>query len=179
MVGVTSTEPVNHTALRASRTSMDMTKAVLVLLVPVIIAVLVYVAFFGGADPIRIDASGTFQTARATGHFTVLEPVGLAKGWTPISASYGSDKLLRVGYVAPNGPGIQLVESARAADDLVPAELGDAAIVTGTMTINGVTWARTEAGDAHALVSTEAGRTVIVRGPASFDELGVFASSLR
>src|SRR5689334_24332418 len=115
MVDVTTTEPVNHTALRASRTSMDMTKAVLVLLVPVIIAVLVYVFFFGGSDPIRIDTTSTFQTAHATAHYPVLEPAGLSSKWTPISAAYGADKLLRVGYVAPSGDGIQLVESPEAA----------------------------------------------------------------
>ncbi len=176
--------PVNTTAIRLARTPMDMTKAVLVLLVPVMIAVVGYIYFFGGSNPIAIDPSGTYAEARQAAHFTVLEPSSLSSGWKPISSAWdeeGGGWVLRVGYVAPGGGGIQLVESNRPANALITSELGSTGAVATSVQIGDHTWGRVAAGKRsdRALVGTETGRTVIIMGQATDQELADFAAALR
>lgn len=171
-------------ALRLARTPGDMAKAVLILLVPVVVAVLVYVYFFGGSNVIAIDPSGDYSAARASAHFTVLEPEGLPSGWKPVSSAYGKvtgGSLLRVGYVAPDGSGMQLIESDRPAADLITAELGTTNSLATSVDIGGRSWGRLDSTtrDDRALVDTESGRTVIVHGQASQAELQAFVASLR
>lgn len=156
---------------------MDMAKAVLVLLVPVMVLIGAYVFFFGGSNVITIDPSAAFADARASAHFTVLEPAALPAAWKPISSQYalGTPSTLRVGYVAPDGNGIQLIESDAPAASLISAEVGSAGSVARSVTINGRTWGVVD----HALIDTESGRTVIITGHASQALLEAFARSLR
>lgn len=176
--------PVNAAALRLARTPMDMAKAVLVLLLPVMVAVLIYVLFFGGSNVITIDPSGSYSDARQGAHFTVLEPTGLVAGWKAVSSTYGSDSggwVLRVGYIAPGGGGIQLIESNRPADALISAELGNTSPVAASVQIGDRSWGQvtpTSRSD-RALVDAESGRTVIIMGEATPAELRDFAASLR
>jgi hypothetical protein len=167
----------NSAAVRLARTPMDMAKAVLVLLVPVLVLFGIYVYFFGGSNAIKIDPSGTFSDARASAHFAVLEPQGLSSGWRPISSQYavGTPSTLRVGYVAPDGAGIQLIESDKPADTFIAGELGNVGAVGRSVTIGGRTWGAV----GHALINTDAGRTVIIVGQASDAELDSLAGSLR
>lgn len=171
-------------ALRLARTPGDMAKAVLILLVPVVLAVLVYVYFFGGSNVIAIDPSGDYSAAQASAHFTVLQPEGLPSGWKPVSSAYGKvtgGSLLRVGYIAPDGAGIQLVESDRPVNDLLTDELGPTNSLATSVDLGGRTWGQLDSttGDDHALVDTEDGRTVIVHGQASQADLQAFVASLR
>lgn len=184
---MTTTEPPaarNATAIRLARTPADMAKAVLVLLVPVLVAVAGYTYFFGGSNPIVIDPSGTYAEAQVSAHFTVLKPVGLPDGWRPISSSYNlasSSSVLRVGYVAPDGSGIQLVESDQPADSLIASELGGVRPVATSVQVGDRTWGQVNAAKRtdRALVDTESGRTVIIMGQANFDEMQAFAAALR
>jgi uncharacterized protein DUF4245 len=177
---MTTQPPVNHTQLRLSRTPMDMTKAVLVLLVPVAILVSIYVFFFGGSNVIAIDPSQTYSTAAASANFTVVQPTGLSDSWKPLSAAYGDD-LLRVGYIAPSGDGIQLVESSHPVNELLSAELGNTAQTAPATTIGDATWGQltVDGRPTKALVSTVGNRTVIVKGQTDFKTLQEFAASLR
>lgn len=174
---------VNTAALRLSRTPWDMTKAVLVLLVPVAIMFGVYVFFLGGNNVIKIDPSGTYAEAKVAAQFSVLQPVGLSSGWKPVSSSYdnGHPATLRVGYVAPDGGGIQLVESNQPADTFITSELGNVADSAKSVQAGGHTWGVINAtrNSNRALVDTESGRTVIIVGQASQTELQQFAASLR
>jgi len=196
MDGVTMTEPPatppagtgpgapSGAALRLARTPTDMAKAVLVLLLPVVAAVLVYVYFFGGSNVIAIDPSTDYADAKADGHFAVVQPAGLPAGWKPVSSSFDTvadGTVLRVGYVAPDGGGFQLVESDRPAAELLDDELGPTNTVATSVDIGGLTWGRldsTRRSD-HALVSTGDGRTLIIHGQASQQDLEAFAASLR
>lgn len=176
--------PVNTAALRLSRSPMDMTKAVLILLVPVLLAFGAYVFFFGGSDVITIDVSGTYAEARGSAGFSVLEPTGLPSGWHAVSSSYQTldgTKVLRVGYVGPSGAGIQLVESDRAADTLITEELGSVRPLSTSTQIGARTWGQIDAGKRtdRALVNTEDGRTVIIMGQAGLSEMRQFAGALR
>jgi hypothetical protein len=177
-------KPVDPAALRLARTPWDMTKAVLILLVPVLVAVAVYVFFFGGSNPIAISTTDTYATAAADAHFTVLEPADLPKGWTPITIAYepgNGTSLLRVGFVSPGGAGVQLIESDQPADTLLADELGATPPTASSVQLGDLTWgqiATAKRGD-RALVSTDHGRTVIVTGQASEADLETFVSHLR
>lgn len=180
MEHVTTTKPekpVNAAALRLSRTPGDMAKAVLVLLVPVAALFAAYVFFFGGNNVIAIDPSGDYGAARAAKQFTVVEPQSLSSDWKPVSSSY-SNGVLRVGYVAPSGAGIQLVESKQ---NLISSEVGSTQNVAKAVDAGGLTWGQlsTTGKSINALVNSDTGRTVIIKGRAGFDELETFAASLK
>jgi hypothetical protein len=185
-VRVTTTHPAapnpNSAAVRLARTPGDMAKAVLVLLVPVAVLVAGYVLFFGGNNVITVDPSDTYANARTSAHFTVLVPAGLSSGWKPVSAAYVAQEpsTLRVGYVAPSGDGIQLVESDVATDTLVKQELGVVRSGGNPIDAAGRTWlpVRSESSGNLALVNSEAGRTVIIRGQSDLDELAAFSRTL-
>jgi hypothetical protein len=177
-------ESVNATALRLARTPMDMAKAVLILLVPVMIAVGVYVFFFGGSSPIVIDPSGSYSDARAAAVFQLVEPQGLSSGWKPVSSSYSVAQgrhVLRVGYIAPSGAGLQLVESDGPAASVISDEVGTGNPVGASVDIGGRTWGHVDAGSNSqpALIDVENGYTIIVKGEASTDDLRTFAAALR
>jgi hypothetical protein len=110
----------------------------------------------------------------------VLEPAGLGKGWTVISASYGGGTL-RVGYVTPDRTGLQLVESDRTGDVLLPAELGADAQPGNLVQINGRPWRAYPVvhGGGRALVLVDQGRTIVVSGTATDSEIRELAGSLR
>jgi hypothetical protein len=175
---------VNTTALRLSRTPLDMAKAVLILLVPVIIAVVVYVFFFGGSSPIVIDPSGSYGDARAAGVFPVVQPQGLPSGWKSVSSTYGVENgrhVLRVGYLAPDGSGLQLLESDGAAAAVISDEVGTANPVGASVAIGGRTWGEVGAGKngQQALIDSQTGYTIIIKSQASDTDLRTFAAALR
>src|SRR5215475_5992197 len=169
---MTTQPPVNTTQLRLSRTPMDMTKAVLVLLVPVAILVAVYVFFFGVNKVIAIDPSGTYTTASADANFKVVQPSGLSDSWKPVSAAFAND-LLRVGYVAPSGDGLQLVESSQPENAVIASEFGKAPATAPAVTIGTDTWGQLSlpGKSTKALVNTTGNRTVIVKGDTDFKTL--------
>jgi hypothetical protein len=174
---------VNSTALRLSRTPWDMAKAVLILLVPIMIAVGVYVFFFGGSSPIVIDPSGSYGDARSAGAFPVVQPQALPSGWKSVSSAYGVENgrhVLRVGYIAPDGAGLQLVESDGAAATVISDEVGTANPVGASVDIGGRTWGKvaTSKHNQHALIDTGNGYTIIVKGQASDTDLRTFAAAL-
>jgi hypothetical protein len=163
---------------------MDMAKAVLVLLVPVIIAVVVYVFFFGGSNAIAIDPSGTYSEAQFARVFPVVQPQGLPNGWKPVSSTFGVENgrhVLRVGYVTPSGSGIQLVESDGSAAAAISDAVGSSNPVGASVSLGGRTWGEVGAGksDQRALIDTEKGYTIIVKGQVGESDLRTFASSLR
>jgi len=169
------------TQARSGRSPRDIALSLLVLLVPVVLLLGIYRLVFSGDAPIAAaNQADTWATARHDAPYPVLEPVGLPATWTALSASYGAGTL-RVGYVTAAGSGIQLVESATAADQLLPAELGTDARPGDLVTIGSRQWraypvART---DNRALVLVDSGRTTIVVGSAPQADLRGFAATLR
>jgi hypothetical protein len=185
--GVTTTEPgpvktVNSAALRLARTPGDMAKAVLVILVPVAILVALYVYFFGGNNVIAVDPSDAYAAARASSRFAVSEPASLPSGWRPISAQFdpGTQATLRVGYIAPDGNGVQLIETNRPAAKFISSELGNVGSIAKGVAIGTRNWGVVHATKTSnlALVDAETGRTMIVTGQASQSDLQRLASAL-
>lgn len=183
---VTSTQPaapptVNHAAIRASRTPMDMIKAIAVLIVPVGILFGLYVWFFGGNNAIAIDPSSSYSDARAAAQFTVEQPQSLPKGWTAVSSDYepGPPAVLRVGYIAPDGDGIQLMETNQASGKVLPAELGTFPADSPAVNIGDATWGFVDGSRNSGLVVVDGNRTILVMGKASESDLIAFARTLR
>jgi hypothetical protein len=151
-----------------------------VLLIPIFLLVAAYRFVYSGDAPVPYDASGVWASAHHSAPYPVLEPAGLPKGWTLISASYAGGTL-RVGYVTPDGTGVQLVESDKTGDVLLPAELGADAQPGNLVPINGRTWRAYPAihGGGRALVLVDQGRTIVVDGTATDSEERELAGSLR
>jgi hypothetical protein len=168
---------------RSGRSARDMALSMAVLIIPIFLLLGAYRVFFAGDAPVPVDAAQTYATARHSASFPVLEPGGLPGGWTAISATFGKvddGSTLRVSYVPPAKTGLQLVESDRPVNALLPDELGGAAQPGNLETVGGRQW-RTYpvAGDGgRALVLAEDGRTTIITGTASAADLRTFAATL-
>ena len=157
--------------------------ALLVLLVPIVLLLGFYRVFFEGDRPAAVDSSEAVSQARSAGAFPVSEPTGLDSDWHTISADFrrvDGGATLRIGYVAPGGKGVQLVQSSVPADRLLPAELTGKARAEGNTAIGGRNWQDYAARPGeHALVLLESSRTVIVVGSAREEELRDLAGALR
>ncbi|MEN3305860.1 MAG: hypothetical protein V7603_2062 [Micromonosporaceae bacterium] len=168
---------------RGGRSLKDMALSMGVLLVPILLLIGVYNFLYNGDHPRPIDPSGTLASARHSAAFPILEPAGLPGSWTVVSSSYqklADGSTLRLGYVTPDRTGLQLIESDRSVNSLLPAELGSNA-QPGDMTLLGDRrWREYPVArdGGQALVLAENGRTVIVTGTASAADLRVLAGSL-
>jgi hypothetical protein len=175
-------EPATEPATRgAAGRPRDLIISLVVLLVPVLVIVAIF-RLRGGEDAVTVDPGPALAEARAAGAFGVAEPAGLGPGWRPVSARFQRESdgaVLRIGYLTPSGGGVQLIESSRPADALLDRELGAGTRPAGPRTVGEHTWQAyaTRAGE-PALVRTEPGRTLIVIGRTSEDELIALATSV-
>jgi hypothetical protein len=163
-----------------------MALSLLVLLIPVALVLGLY-RFLGHETPPTIDPAPAYEAARNARELPILQP-SLPTGWQVQVAQYRREAVrggptvgvLRIGVRSPAGGAMQLVESAAGAPELTAGELGDGARVEGTVLIGGRSWTRysgTRAGE-HGLRLTERGRTVLVYGRASDDDLVRLAATL-
>ncbi|HEX5741260.1 MAG TPA: DUF4245 domain-containing protein [Pilimelia sp.] len=176
-----SSPPVPPPAVRASRRPRDMVWSLLALLVPLAILAGVYRAVQGGDAPLPADAAAAVDQAVRAGDFPVAAPGPLPAGWRAASATYrrGDGRAaLRLGYVAPSGAGLQLVQTDRPADAVLREELGGGR-PSGTVSAAGRQWQRYPGRPGEeALVLLGPERTVLVLGPAGAPELAVLAGVL-
>jgi hypothetical protein len=169
---------------RSGRSVKDMALSMAVLLVPLFLLLVGYRVFFAGDAPIPINAGETFATARHSAHFPILEPQDLPPGWTSIAAKYepvADGSVLRVSYVTPGRTGVQLIESDRPVDKLLPDELGADAQPGNLKEIAGRQWREypVAKGGGRALVLAEDGRTTILTGTGEDKDMRTFAAYLR
>jgi hypothetical protein len=165
------------------RSPKDLAISLLVLLVPIALVFVFYQVVLGGDEPVRVDPAPAIAQARAAGAFPVSEPTGLESGWRSVSATFQSvdgGRTLRIGYISPEGRGVQLVQSNVPADQLLPAELTRNGQAQGSTEVAGRDWQRysARAGE-RALVLLEERRTVLIVGDAAEGELRGLASALR
>jgi hypothetical protein len=173
-------------AERAGRSTKDIVLSMAALLLPILVLVGGYKIFFGGDKPIAVDVSETYATARHANAFPVLEPQPVPHGWTANAATYTAPSPgaqvgaeLRVVYHTPDGGGVQLLEAGGSSDAVLQQELGTA--VPGNLeTIGGQQWRLYPSvrDGTPALVNVVDGRTTIVIGQTSTDDLREFAASL-
>ncbi|GAA2058119.1 hypothetical protein GCM10009779_55430 [Polymorphospora rubra] len=167
---------------RSERSPKDMAISLLVLLVPIALVFGFYRIFLGADEPVVIDPAPAVAQARSAGAFEVIDPTGVDDGWRPVTANFnGADgsATLRVGYVSPEGEGVQLVQSDVPAETLLPQELTADGQPQGVIEIGGRTWQRyTARPGERALVLLEPERTVMVVGSATEAELRDLADAL-
>ncbi len=182
MVNVAAPNPETRppeTRGRRARPARDIVLSLAALLIPIFVLLGVYRVFFAGDAPIAVDPSDAWASARHSASYQVLEPSGLPRGWTVVSASYQGGTL-RIGYVTPDGTGLQLVESDQTADALLPGELCDDARPGNLVPLTGRTWREYPVikGGGRAMVLVDQGRTVVVEGTATDSQVRVLAASL-
>ncbi|WP_091348385.1 DUF4245 domain-containing protein [Micromonospora rhizosphaerae] len=167
---------------RSERSPKDMALSLLVLLVPIALLLAFYRGVLGGDQPSTVDPTPAVEQARAANAFPVSQPNGLGSDWRTVSAHYQAQdggSTLRIGYLTPEGRGVQLVQSNLPADRLLPAELSGGQ-PQGPADLAGESWQRyTARGNEQALVLLEPSRTVIVVGDARERELRQLAGALR
>jgi hypothetical protein len=163
-----------------------MALSLLVLLVPVALVLGLY-RFLGHETPPMIDPAPAYEAARSAHELPILQP-SLPAGWQVQLAQYRREPVrggstvgvLRIGVRSPDGGAMQLVESAAPASELTAGELGNGARADGAVQVGERTWTRytaTRAGE-HGLILAESGRTVLVYGRATDDDLARFAATL-
>lgn len=157
--------------------------SLLVLLVPIALLLAFYRGFLGGDQATTVDPAPAIEQARSANVFPVSQPQGLGADWKTVSARYQTVEdgaNLRLGYLTPEGRGVQLLQSSVPADRLLPAELTSQGQPQGPTELAGHTWQLyTARGNQQALVLLEPTRTVIVVGDAGDNELRELAGSLR
>jgi hypothetical protein len=179
----TETPVVSARPPRAGRSPRDMAMSMGVLLIPILLLLGVYNFLYNGDHPRAIDPSGTIDSARHSASYQVLVPAGLPSGWTVVSSGYqklADGSTLRFGYVTPGRAGLQLIESDRPVNTLLPAELGSNAEPGDLVQIGDRRWREYPVArdGGRALVLAEDGRTVIVIGSGSASDLRELAISL-
>ncbi|WP_341719040.1 DUF4245 domain-containing protein [Micromonospora sp. FIMYZ51] len=169
-------------AAKSERSPRDMAISLLVLLVPIVLLLAFYRGFLGGDEPTTVDPTPAFEQARSAGAFPVSEPTGLGEGWRTVRATYRMAEggaILRVGYVTPEGRGLQVVQSDVPAEQLLPTELTNEGQPQGQTDLGTSTWQRyTARGNEQALVLLQPDRTVIVVGDARDNELREMATAV-
>ena len=165
------------------RSAKDMALSLLVLLAPIALLFGFFQVVLDGDEPPVIDPEPAIAQARAVGAFPVSEPVGLNDDWHLVTARFRQEDgghTLRIGYISPDGRGVQVVQSNRPAERLLPAELTADAQPLGETELAGRTWQRYRARPGeHALVLLEPERTVIVVGSTEESDLRYLAGMLR
>jgi hypothetical protein len=166
-----------------SRTPRDMVLSLIVLLVPVLLVVLIYRVVQGGDQPVEVDTAPAIAQARSVNAFPVAEPSGLSDDWRAISATFQKaegGQILRIGYVTPDGAGLQLIQSDVPTEELLPVELTKSGRAEGTIKIDGQSWQRYRARPGErALVLLERDRTVVIVGGAHEEEQRELAAAVR
>ncbi|MEH1167626.1 DUF4245 family protein [Micromonospora sp. CPCC 205539] len=168
---------------KSERSPKDMAISLLVLLVPIALLLAFYRGFLGGDQANTVDPAPAIEQARSANVFPVSQPEGLGSDWRTVSARYQTVEggaNLRLGYLSPEGRGVQLLQSSVPAERLIPAELTDQSQPQGPTELAGRNWQRyTARGNQQALVLLEPTRTVIVVGDARENELRQLAGSVR
>ncbi|MFI6779769.1 DUF4245 domain-containing protein [Micromonospora sp. NPDC050276] len=177
------TPPPPAVSGKSERSPKDMAISLLVLLVPIALLLAFYRGFLGGDSPTTVDPAPAIEQARSANAFPVSQPQGLGSGWSTVSARYQTVEggaNLRLGYLTPEGRGVQLLQSSVPADRLLPVELTSQGQPQGPTELAGRTWQLyTARGNQQALVLLEPTRTVIIVGDARDNELRELAGSLR
>ena len=107
-----------------------MMRALAVLLIPIALLLTFYRVVLNGDAPTPVDPGPAIDAARAAHAFPVSAPADLGADWRVASATFrreATGATLRIGYVDPDGNGMQLIESSVPPATLLPAELTAAA----------------------------------------------------
>jgi hypothetical protein len=166
---------VDSSETRRIRRPRDMVLSLAILLVPIVLILGVGRFLFGDSTIATVDPDTALQgAARAT--MQPLPRPSPPAAWRVVSAQY-QDGVLRIGYLAPSGKGVQLVQGTAA--DLINSELGDDARPSGEVQAGGKFWSHWDARESTSALTRRAGATtIIVFGTASSADLALLAGTV-
>lgn len=143
---------------------------------------------FSPSDPriTQVDYMPTVLAARDTGAFKVAFPSSVPDGWTATSVRYrpsATDPTIatwHLGFYVPEDDFVGLEQTNGADPDFIRESTAKGK-QEGTEEIDGVTWARYLSGETghRSLVSKQGDLTTVVTGTLSYEQLSIFAQSLR
>ncbi|MGX7678158.1 DUF4245 domain-containing protein [Jatrophihabitans sp. DSM 45814] len=175
------TRPLTPSERQRLRTSANLWRGLLVVLVVVGLAVIFAWPRAPHSDGIHVvNVTGPIASARTAAGFTLVVPVALDPKWRPTSTEFdpagpSSGASFRIGYVSPSGKYAEFLESN---DASVAAQYGPLTS-DKTVTIDGVSWAGLERSDGRQVLQRSIGPvTVVVTGSADQAELSALAASL-
>ncbi|HEY0168091.1 MAG TPA: DUF4245 domain-containing protein [Jatrophihabitans sp.] len=178
------TRPLNSAERQRLRTTANLWRALIPLLVIAGLLVVVNWPQEQGSDGVRvIDPAPAIAAARQQTGAQVLAPSGLGERWRPTSteltpAGPAKPASFRIGYVSPAGRYAELFQSADA-PDAVAAHYGPLT-ADGASTIEGASWQQYRTANGRRVLRHTFGKvTVIVTGSAEQPELAELAGSLR
>jgi hypothetical protein len=133
-----------------------------------------------------VNTADVIRGAQRLAPYPVLVPQQLPTGWRPTSVRLsapereGDSTGLHIGYVTPLDDYAALEESNEKPRSFVTL-MTQHGKLDGVQSINGVLWDRRFSAErkVRSLVRSIGNATIVVTGNASYDELGVLASSLR
>lgn len=170
---------------RANQTTFNLVIATLASLAVVLFIVLVVVRPTP-AEPVAVDYAATAAEAQGGASETLVVPV-LPQGWVANAARFDRRAEVLTWYVGFITPGEQFAALNQGIDanPTWQASVLDNAVQTGTVTIDGITWAvydrrnESETGNnAYALAAAVGDSTFVLHGTASDSEFEALASAI-
>ena len=136
-----------------------------------------------GVHPVQGGIASSVDSARRAAPYPVLAPSGLPKGWTATEVNYDGmdamDAQWSLGYIDPSGQYVSVQQSNGSAADFISSVTTNGVKVSGTSTVNGVSWAHYQGTNYRALVLETPKVTTVVTGTESFAAMETFAAALR
>jgi len=131
----------------------------------------------------QITYQDSFLSAQRAAPYPILEPVGLPSGYRATSVEYdgadADDAVWHLGFVDPDNQYVALEQSNAADQGSWLADVtNNATRTSGTVEINGQSWARYQSQSYRALVWKAPKDTVVVTGTESWAQLAKFATAL-
>ncbi|WP_185923510.1 DUF4245 domain-containing protein [Streptomyces sp. WAC05374] len=134
------------------------------------------------ADPIRpVDYRVELVTAQRAAPYPVLEPVGLAKDWTPTSVAYDREDsdAWHLGFLTPDRQYVAVEQSTAPPQKFITQVTHEARDTGRTQQVAGRAWQRWEGPKYDALVLRDKGVTTVVTGTATPEQLARMATALK
>ena len=136
-----------------------------------------------GVHAVEGGITSSVDSARRAAPYPVLAPSGLPKGWTATEVNYDGmdamDAQWSLGYIDPSGQYVSVQQSNGSAADFISSVTTNGVKVSGTSTVNGVSWAHYQGTNYRALVLETPKVTTVVTGTESFAAMETFAAALR
>ncbi|MFC8920695.1 DUF4245 domain-containing protein [Streptomyces sp. NPDC057116] len=134
------------------------------------------------ADPIKpVDYRVELVTAQRAAPYPVLEPVGLAKDWTPTSVAYDREDsdAWHLGFLTPDRQYVAVEQSTAPPQKFITQVTHEARDTGRTQQVAGRAWQRWEGPKYDALVLRDKGVTTVVTGTATPEQLARMAAALK
>ncbi|MBB2894361.1 DUF4245 family protein [Flexivirga oryzae] len=171
------------------RRGLGSVRSMVISTVIVVLAVIGWWAFVPRSDQPAAPVADIAGIAREVGiaqHWDPAVADGLPKGWQPVNVRLVTAEHLpptwQAGYDVSGGKYIRVLQTEDTSDDWVNTQTGDGA-AQGTVTIDGVKWAKTERSDGgeRSLVRSTplGGLATVVDGTGDWSQLTRFAKALK